>query len=438
MSIKVSVITPIYNREKFVPQMVTYLRSQTLQEIEFLIINDCSEDETLPLLQELTTGDKRFRILSEKQNNGPSVCRNRAIDMAKGQYIGFFDSDDKIPEDYFLKLYEIAESSGADIVYTAYNGWHHKEGDITDLNMKLSSLRNGAVWDKLYRTSMLRDNKITFAEGLYTADNLFNIKAFWFAGKVKLINSPVYKYTLQADSIGKARNREEKRKKDILEVSRQALLFAEERDFSKAATEELKRFLYRTYPDYPQDKQFQKSLKKILKMARPKVQTIVSTKLCKGAKMTTGVLKTMRLLYLINKEKYNEKRYIELIKASDLFDTKWYLAQNPDVKSKKISAAKHYVKYGWKEGRNPSPKFDGNAYLAEYDDVAAANLCPLVHYIISGCKEGRYYSSVSGEISQPKIEEMSWYGKLRYALEYPIRLQEECDRLKAEIKILEQ
>ena len=127
-----------------------------------------------------------------------------------------------------------------------------------------------------------------------------------------------------------------------------------------------------------------------------------------------------------------------MVKASDLFDTKWYLTVNPDVKSKKISAAKHYVKSGWKEGRNPSPKFDGNQYLNDYPEVAEKGICPLVHYIINGRREGRYYSSISGEIKQPKIEEMSWYGKLRYALEYPIRLQEECDRLKAEIRALEQ
>ena len=135
--------------------------------------------------------------------------------------------------------------------------------------------------------------------------------------------------------------------------------------------------------------------------------------------------------------KYNQKRQIELVKASSLFDTKWYLAQNPDVKTRKMSAARHYVKYGWQEGRNPSPKFDGNQYLADYPEVAAKRICPLVHYLISGRKEGRCYSSVSGEHVSPSFDEMNWRGRLRYALEYPVRLQEECDKLRAEIKELE-
>ena len=103
-----------------------------------------------------------------------------------------------------------------------------------------------------------------------------------------------------------------------------------------------------------------------------------------------------------------------------------------------MGAAKHYVKLGWREGRNPSLKFDGNQYLSDYPEVAEKGICPLVHYIINGQREGRYYSSVSGERNQPQVSEMNWYGKLRYALEYPIRLQEECDRLKAEIKAMEQ
>ena len=155
--------------------------------------------------------------------------------------------------------------------------------------------------------------------------------------------------------------------------------------------------------------------------------------------MTTGLLKTMRLLHLIDKEKYNQKRYVELVKASPLFDTRWYLAQNPDVKAKKISAARHYVKFGWKEGRNPGPNFDGNAYLAENDDVAAAGICPLVHYLISGYKEGRYYQTVSGaqgETAPSPHRFATLKEKLKYALEYPVRLQEECDRLQAEINTL--
>lgn len=98
--------------------------------------------------------------------------------------------------------------------------------------------------------------------------------------------------------------------------------------------------------------------------------------------MNLKLLKIARFFHLINKKNYNEKRQIEIVKRSPLFDAKWYLSQNPDVKTKKIGAAKHYVKYGWKEGRNPSPDFDTEEYLHEYPELEEKNWCPLFHWEI--------------------------------------------------------
>ena len=98
--------------------------------------------------------------------------------------------------------------------------------------------------------------------------------------------------------------------------------------------------------------------------------------------MDLRTLKVLRFFHLINKKKYNEKRQIEIVKASPLFDAKWYLEQNPDVKAKKIGAAKHYVKWGWKEGRNPSKEFDTKAYLEQYPELIEKNWCPLFHYML--------------------------------------------------------
>ena len=149
-------------------------------------------------------------------------------------------------------------------------------------------------------------------------------------------------------------------------------------------------------------------------------------------------IKLLRFFHIIKKQKYNEERQIELVKQSPLFDTKWYLAQNPDVKAKKISASKHYVKHGWKEGRNPSPKFDGNKYLRENPDVKYANMCPLAHYIISGSKECRWYSGIQNATNKvlEQGKKKGFFGAIKHALTYPIRVQEEYYQLKAELKSL--
>ena len=76
-----------------------------------------------------------------------------------------------------------------------------------------------------------------------------------------------------------------------------------------------------------------------------------------------------------------------LVKKSGLFDSKYYLANNEDVKKAKINPIKHYLKFGWKEGRNPSEKFNGNDYLNKRPDVRVAGICPLVHYLKFGKNE---------------------------------------------------
>ena len=84
---------------------------------------------------------------------------------------------------------------------------------------------------------------------------------------------------------------------------------------------------------------------------------------------------------------YRFIRDYNLIKKSNLFDSEYYLANNEDVKKAKVDPIKHYLQFGWKEGRNPSAKFDGNEYLNKRPDVRAAGVCPLIHYLKFGKDE---------------------------------------------------
>ena len=97
--------------------------------------------------------------------------------------------------------------------------------------------------------------------------------------------------------------------------------------------------------------------------------------------MKLKILKVLKSLNLIEEKKFDEKQQIELIKKSILFNAKWYLSQNPDVRAKKIGAAKHYVKYGWKEGRNPSLDFNTLEYIRNNPEVLQTQINPIVHFI---------------------------------------------------------
>lgn len=378
--VKISVIVPTYNRISNIPNAIKMLQSQILDGIEFIIVDDGSKDGSYELLQELTKSDKRF-IIKKQENKGPSAARNNALLVAKGEYIGFFDIDDAIPQNYFDTMYYEAIKNSADIVYTSYNNISHITNETKELKTHLKILRNGAIWDKIYKKSLIEDNNITFEEGLYTADNLWCIKTFTKAKKITLLNSPSYEYNLQSDSIGKDNSKQQKRKNDIFIVIDKILTYANQNQYTEEEIYQLKLFLAKTYSCYPKDKKYQKKLYQTLGIDQPQVPQIsLSTKI---------LLKFKKVLHLISKEEYKFQKELAYVKKSSLFDENWYLSQNPDIADKKITPVEHYIKYGWKERLNPSQKFDGNAYLQDNQDVAKANICPLVHYVTIGIKEGR-------------------------------------------------
>ena len=91
---KISIITPAYNCEKYLEQSVDSVLSQTWQDWELLIIDDCSKDNTYALMQELAKKDERIRILQNPQNSGAAATRNNGVRQAAGEWIAFIDSDD--------------------------------------------------------------------------------------------------------------------------------------------------------------------------------------------------------------------------------------------------------------------------------------------------------------------------------------------------------
>ena len=383
----VTVIVPTYNRKTYLQKALNMLKSQTLDTIKFIIIDDGSTDGSTDCIEELIKGDKRFMFIKNDENQGPSAARNKAMAFVNTEYVGFFDIDDEIPDDYFDGLYSQAIKNSADIIYTNYNKEQHRVKKISNEADKYRALRNGAIWDKLYSTALLKKNNIRFAEHLYTADNLFNIEAL---------------YELHNDSIGKDEKLADKRKKDIINICNMALDFAmEKNDFDMATLTGLYDFLRRTYDCYADDSEFQKKLNSVLKR--------------------TGI--SVNVSAIVGK--YSKKEY-DLVKESEYFNPQYYVRHTPQLWFGSVDPVEHYLTVGWLEGKNPSAEFDGNKYLELNEDVAASGINPLLHYIKHGKEEARLYEAVE-----------SMGEKIKRTLEYPIRVKEEYDRLSAEIKALE-
>ena len=104
--VKVSVIVPVYNGEEFIESCIKNILNQTLKEIELIVVNDGSKDNTLNICKKYADFDSRI-VLINQENQGVSSTRNKGIDISKGDYLCFVDCDDKIDKDYLEKLYNI-------------------------------------------------------------------------------------------------------------------------------------------------------------------------------------------------------------------------------------------------------------------------------------------------------------------------------------------
>lgn len=389
-----TVIVPTYNRKSYLDKAVSVLKAQTLNNIKFIIVDDGSTDGSFDYLAEEVKGDARFNLIKSKKNKGPSAARNIALKKVNSEYVGFFDIDDEIPADYFEKLYQTAVSSDADIVFTNYNDTEHLLSKVVTVAGKYKVLRNGSIWDKIYKTSLLKNNDISFEENLYTADNLFNVKAFHKAQKVKLIDEPRYTYELHDDSIGKDEKLITKRKRDIINICEKAMKYAKEEKFGVGELIAMRDFLKHSYDCYLNDKNFRYKLYMILQNIDIKIKTL-------GAVV-----------------KYGHSEY-QTVANSGFFDNGYYRMHNPSLWFSHQNLLEHYLTTGWLQGKNPSRIFDGNKYLYIYPDVAKVGINPLIHYKCHGIEENRIAFPV----------ETLFSGKY-YKSDLTPRLEKEYDLLK--------
>ena len=117
--VKVSIIIPMYNAERFIVYTINSLLAQTLKDIEILVMDDCSTDQCASMVKE-TFGDNEHVVYYKmEQNGGPAKARNKGIELAKGEYVTFLDSDDGIVIDALEKLYNAAKEFDADVVRSA-------------------------------------------------------------------------------------------------------------------------------------------------------------------------------------------------------------------------------------------------------------------------------------------------------------------------------
>ena len=189
MSIKVSIIIPVYNCQRFLKRCLDSVLKQTLKEIEIIIINDGSTDNSERIIKSYK--DERIKYIYQN-NKGVSTARNKGLEISKGKYVGFIDSDDWIDDDFYEKLYNSAEKYAADIAVSEIIRLH-KFNKKYYLKFQNETVTNKAdekfhlcdvpeksyVWNKIYRLDSLKYHNILFEENKIYEDVVFTPEALY-------------------------------------------------------------------------------------------------------------------------------------------------------------------------------------------------------------------------------------------------------------------
>lgn len=221
--VKVSVIMPVYNVEKYISCAIESVLEQTLQEIELICVNDCSPDNSIEIIKEYAKKDSRIKIIDLQENKGQGNARNIGIQSACGKYVLFLDPDDWCEKNACEILYDIAELNNANVVQGIFRSINEatKEEKVVNFfesfskkqdkispdcfvdikKMKKTTFRTFglAPWGKLYLLDFLKKNDVKFALCRRGEDHCFTIDVK-LRTPIFYTNSLVYNYLVRENS----------------------------------------------------------------------------------------------------------------------------------------------------------------------------------------------------------------------------------------------
>lgn len=207
---KVSIIVPIYNAQIFLKKLIENLTNQTYRNIEIILVNDGSTDNSLNICNELQSKDNRIRVV-DKENGGVSSARNKGIEVSNGDYVTFVDSDDNIDEDYIRKMVENIEDECC-LIKCNYRNKLKEEKLNRDkyLEKIISGEILGVCWGYLFRKDLLED--IYFDEKTsYMEDTVFIIQYLLRIKNVKIIDNDLYIHNYNLESLTVSKSNIEKK-----------------------------------------------------------------------------------------------------------------------------------------------------------------------------------------------------------------------------------
>lgn len=216
--VKVSVIIPVYNVQKYLRQCMDSVIGQTLRDLEIICVDDGSTDESGKILDEYAGKDHRVRVI-HKENTGYGHSMNVGFSAARGEYIGILESDDYADADMFESLYRIARENALDVVKSSFYFYYSVPKEKNEKQEIVSKILAGkticpstffeskmemvefynikpTIWSSIYRNEFIRENKIQFLEtpGASYQDAGFSFKVMALAKRVQLLQQAYVHY----------------------------------------------------------------------------------------------------------------------------------------------------------------------------------------------------------------------------------------------------
>ncbi len=207
----ISIIVPIFNAEKYIRNCLDSILNQTYNNIEIIIVDDCSTDNSIKICEEYNS--KRIKIYKNTQNHGPSYSRNIGILKSLGEYIMFIDADDIVDSRLCETLINNLTLTNSDISICGYKvisnhsfaGEYDSSKTIKNSNETIIKIFNdykGYLWNKLYKKSIIQENNICLNEKIYMCEDLlFNLEYLLHTAKSCYTNSKLYGYYVSNASI---------------------------------------------------------------------------------------------------------------------------------------------------------------------------------------------------------------------------------------------
>ena len=256
--IKVSIIVPIFNTASLLPKCISSLLRQTLQEIEIILVNDASTDNSLSIIQEYERQNpNKIKVIDSKINQRQGSARNLGIKVAEGEYLGFVDSDDWAELNMYELLYKQAIKNQSDLCYcyrqqVTENGviskdtasYFMQEGKVSEASRRKMIVNHvTCIPQFLYKRSIFTEQNIRFPQHIRYEDMMIDPLVLLYAENITAVKQPLYNYLTRTGSTMTEINDE--KYKDKIAVCKMIVEEYKKRDFYEKYKQEINYLYFR-------------------------------------------------------------------------------------------------------------------------------------------------------------------------------------------------